>query len=102
MYCYDIPGLVCKLGGSDIVYQSSDWKLFLDSSKTSLKGVLLHNGNKYASVLVAHSVHLKEMYTNLATLLNKINYKEYEWIVCGDMEANKSIGRKSCGNQDSV
>jgi hypothetical protein len=86
VYCCDIPGLVCKLGGSDIVYQSSDWRLFIDSSKTSLKGVLLHNGNKYASVPVAHSVHLKETYTNLATLLNKINYKEYEWIVCGDMK----------------
>lgn len=28
--------------------------------KTSLKGVLLHNGNTYASLPVAHSVHMKE------------------------------------------
>jgi hypothetical protein len=29
VYCCDIPGLVCKLGGSDIVYQSSDWRLLI-------------------------------------------------------------------------
>ena len=43
-----------------IDYNAEEWSLFIDSSKRSLKGVLLNNGNKYASIPVAHSVHLKE------------------------------------------
>ena len=27
-------------------YEPSEWRLFIDSNKTSLKAVLLHNGNK--------------------------------------------------------
>ena len=40
--------------------------------KTSLKAVLLNNGNTYASLPVAHSVHMKESYENLYVVLNKI------------------------------
>jgi hypothetical protein len=35
--------------------------------------VLLHNGNKFASIPVAHSIHLKETYENLQTVLEKLN-----------------------------
>jgi len=57
VYCTDVSGIVQKLG---IDYNAEEWRLFIDSSKRSLKGVLLNNGNKYASIPVAHSVHLKE------------------------------------------
>jgi hypothetical protein len=62
VYCNDIPNLVNML---DVEYKTDEWRLFIDSSKRSLKGVLLHNGNSLASVPVAHSVHLKETYENL-------------------------------------
>lgn len=52
-YCHDINGLMMKLGLS---YDPCQWRLFIDSSKRSLKAVLLHNGNEYASIPVAHSV----------------------------------------------
>ena len=44
--CYytNIPGLFTSLG---LPHNLSDWRLFIDSSKRSLKGVL-HNGNKYS------------------------------------------------------
>jgi hypothetical protein len=67
-------------------YKTDDWRLFIDSSKRSLKRVLLHNGNRLASVPVAHSVHLKETYENLEQLLEKIYYKQYQWMVCGDLK----------------
>ena len=41
-YCTDIHGLLQEIG---IVYSVLDWRLFIDSSKQSLKAVLLHNGN---------------------------------------------------------
>jgi hypothetical protein len=37
-----------------------EWRLFIDSSKVTLKAVLLHNGNKYPSVPLAHVVNMKE------------------------------------------
>jgi hypothetical protein len=55
--------------------------LAIDSSKRSLKVVLLHNGSKYASVPVAHSVHLKESYENLALVLTKLNCEDHGWMM---------------------
>jgi hypothetical protein len=52
-----------------VEYKTGEWRLFIDSSKRSLKVVLLHNGNLLASVPVVHSVHLKETYENLEQLL---------------------------------
>jgi MarR-like DNA-binding transcriptional regulator SgrR of sgrS sRNA len=64
-----------------VEYKTDEWRFFIDSSKRSLKGVLLHNGNRLASVPVAHSVHLKETCENLEQLLEKINYKPHQWMV---------------------
>ena len=55
-YCTNIPGLFTSLG---LANNPSDWRLFIDSSKWSLKGVLLHNRNEYPSSPIAHSVHPK-------------------------------------------
>ena len=70
---------------------AESWRLFIDSSKRSIKAVLLHNGNKYASKPVGHSVHLKETYGNLALILDKLKYKEFEWTVCGDLRVLSMI-----------
>ena len=82
-YCTNIPGLFTSLG---LPHNPSDWCLFIDSSKRSLKGVLLHNGNKYPSIPIAHSVHLKESYDNMELLLEAIKYSEYQWNLCGDIK----------------
>jgi hypothetical protein len=81
-YSY-IPNLINMLG---VEYKTDKWRLFIDSSKRSLKGVLQHNSNHLASVPVVHSVHLKEIYGNLEQLLEKINYKQHQWMVCGDLK----------------
>ena len=64
----------------------TQWRLFIDSSKRSLKGVLLHNGNMFPSIPVAHSVHLKETYASMQLLLTSLNYGEYQWQICGDLK----------------
>ena len=66
-YCLDIFGLFNKFG---IDNNPSDWRLFIDSSDKSLKTVLFHNGNKFPSIRVGHSVHMKEKYENVETLLD--------------------------------
>ena len=51
-YCHDIEELFQILG---IVHIVNKWRLFIDSSKRSLKAVLLHIGNKKPSIPIAHS-----------------------------------------------
>ena len=63
VYCTDISGLLCKMGVRK--YKPNDWRIFIDSSTRSLKCVLLHNGNRYASLPIAHSTKLKEEYDNI-------------------------------------
>ena len=47
VYCVDAKGLIEKLGTA---YNSLDWRLFFGSSKASLKAVLFHYGNLFASI----------------------------------------------------
>ena len=45
VYCDNVPGLLGELGIPS--YNPEGWRLFLDSSKRSLKCVLLHYWNRY-------------------------------------------------------
>ncbi|KYN28033.1 hypothetical protein ALC57_02551 [Trachymyrmex cornetzi] len=84
VYCHDVMGLMDELKKD--VYKAEEWRLFINSSMRSLKAVLLHNTNKYASIPIAHSVTMKEEYKNIEILLNKIQYKEHNWLICGDLK----------------
>lgn len=81
--CFDIVGLMNELG---LTHISTEWRLFIDSSKSSLKAVLLHNGNINPSIPVAYSVLMKETYDNLAAILRAINYDDFKWQICGDLK----------------
>ena len=56
-----------------------DWRLFIDSSKLSLKAVLFHYGNTLPSIPVGHSVHNKESYKNTKIPMVVINYDKFKW-----------------------
>ena len=74
----------CRFSSSNGLYSlygPTEWRLFIYSSKASLKCVLLHNGNRYASIPIDHFVHLKETYENMNMLLMKIKYNEHKWMV---------------------
>jgi hypothetical protein len=43
----------------DHEYNPHQWPLFIDSSNVSLKVVLLHNGNRFPSVPLAHVANVK-------------------------------------------
>ncbi|GFV15382.1 uncharacterized protein TNCV_4834091 [Trichonephila clavipes] len=78
------------------MYEPEERTLFIDSSKRSLKAVLLPNGNRYASVPVGHSVHLKECYENLEFILNKLSYSDDKWTICGDLKViSMLLGQQS-------
>ena len=80
VYCNDISGLLLALGLPS--YNSNDWGLFIDSSKKSLKCVLLHNGNKFGAVPVGHSVILKENYESIAKVISLLRYHDHNWKIC--------------------
>jgi hypothetical protein len=61
VYCNNISNVMDILGHE---HKTTDWRLFIDSSKTSLKVVLLHNGNKFPSVPLVYATKTKETYEN--------------------------------------
>ena len=83
VYCVDVKALIKKLGTA---YNPLDWQLFIDSSKASLKAVLLHNGNLFASILVSHSTQIKECYENMTILLTKLKYDKHGLKICVDIK----------------
>ena len=69
-------GLIDEL---NIEYNPEERRLFIDSSKLSLKAVLLHSGNTKPSIPVA----MKETYENMSVILKAVNYNEDGWEICG-------------------
>ena len=57
---------------------------FLESSKRSLKCVLLHNGNRYGTVPVGYSTVLKEQKDDIRTVMDQLKCHEHGWITCVD------------------
>ena len=58
VFCIDVHHLLLIVGLRE--YKPKEWRLFINSLKRSLKCVLLHNGNKFGSIPIRHSVTLKE------------------------------------------
>ena len=57
VYCHNVYGLLIYMDLPK--YDPSDLKFFIDSFKRSLKCLLQHNSNEYASVPIRHSVQIK-------------------------------------------
>ena len=94
VFCIDIPGLLLKL--SVIEYKPEEWRLFIDSSKRSLKCVLLHNSNMYVPIPIGHSTTLKEKYDAIKTVLQHIKYEHHQWVICVDLKmVNFLLGQQS-------
>jgi len=74
--CTDSDGLKQTL---NINLNPLDWRLFIGSSKLSLKAFPLHNGNTLPSIPVGHSVHNKELYENIKILMEAMNYDKFKW-----------------------
>ena len=79
MFCNDVCSVMEVLDHECI---SDQWHLFIESSKSILKVFLLHNGNKFPSVPLAHAANVKESYESMKLLLGKINYDEFKWTLC--------------------
>jgi len=77
--CKNVDGLMTELGCE---HNPVHWRLFIDSSKASLKAVLLHNGYIKPSIPVGYSILRKETYHTMKILLDLLEYSKYNWKVC--------------------
>ena len=82
-YCNDIFELIHTSVGN---YDPNDWRLFIDSSKKSIKAVLLDIGNILPSVTIAYSTTMKETFQNLQFMLEEIRNSEHNWLICADLK----------------
>ena len=64
-----------KLGNTEC--SPADWRLFIDSSKGTLKCVLPHITNVYGSIPKGHSKSLKEKYDAIKSALQHIKYNDH-------------------------
>ena len=48
--------------------------------------VLLHNGNKFPSVPLAHAANMTESYEIMKLRLGKFKYDEFKWKLYGDLK----------------
>lgn len=71
-YCPNISSLLLKVG---YPAEPEKYRLFIDSSRSSLKVALLHNGNQLETLPVAYSTTMKETRQNFETILQKLNYQ---------------------------
>jgi len=77
--CKDVDGLFKALNKS---HCSDEWRLFIDSSKVSLKAVLLHSGNVLPSIPVAHAFGIKESDDSMKQLPQYNKYDTHKWKIC--------------------
>ena len=61
-------------------------RLFIDSSKRSLKYVLLHNRNIYGCIPIRDSVTMTEEYKNIKLILERLKYGDHQWLFCVDLK----------------
>ena len=91
MYCNDVHGF---LSGMNCVYESSELRLFIDSSMANLTCVLLSNAVKFGSIPIEHSVSMKKSYETMQIVLTKLDYSKHNWVICGDLKVlNMLLGQ---------
>jgi len=83
MFCNDVCSVMEILGHE---FNPDQWRFFIDSSKVTLKLVLIHNGNPFPSVPLARATNKKEIYESMKLLLGKINCDGFKWKLCGELK----------------
>lgn len=82
-YCKDIPRLFEVIAQG---FFADEWRLFIDGAKTSLKAVLLNNGNVKPSIPVAFAIGVKEDNDSMRRILNLIQYTRFNFKIVADLK----------------
>lgn len=83
-FCNNVYFIIETIGHE---YETDEWHLLIDSSKVSLKVVLLQNGNYFPSVPLDHAGNMKESYDNIKLILEKkVGITTSSGIFCGGLK----------------
>ena len=83
VYSNNIAGLIRSMS---LEYDAKERRLFINSSSTSLKAVLQHNGKSFHLSHLGIHVQMKETHNSKDYLLSAVNYQEHKWFICGDLK----------------
>jgi len=84
------------MGYLDISYASSDWCLFIDLSKSSLKAALMYKNNLLPTLPIAYA-NVKEDWSSIRKILELIKYNACTWLVMCDFKVLDLIMGLKCG-----
>lgn len=83
IYCKDVERLFYHLNHP---YKDDEWRLFVDSSKRSLKAVLVHIGNKLPSVPLLYATETTEDLQAMERILRLLDYPAHNWKISADLK----------------
>lgn len=83
-YCHDIASLMLEMNIS--YFDPDEWRIFIDSSKSSLKAVLLYQDSTIKPVPILYAVGKKEDYYTMKWVLDTVYYQKYMWRACCDLK----------------
>lgn len=82
-YCNDIKGI---MNAMNFEYNHEDWRIFIDSSKKSLKAALLYYDNTKNPIPIAYGMNIKESYDSIKLILDSVKYEDHKWRICCDLK----------------
>ena len=84
VYCCAVVELLVEMGVPQ--YDPNDWRFFIDSSKKSLKCVLLHNENLFGALPIGYSVYLKAKHEHMKVVIDFLKYDDHKCVICVDLK----------------
>ena len=83
VYCKYITGLMKTIF---LEYNVTQRRLFIDLSSRSFKAVFLYNLSSFSSILIKHSVQMKETHFSMNHFLSAVKYLEHKTLIYGDLK----------------
>lgn len=76
-------------------------RIFINSSRRSLKYSLLHNSNKHASIPVRYLVNMERSYEDMVVPLERITSKDNNWTISGSLKIILCCWGRQKGTQNA-
>lgn len=83
VFCKDILGLLNELHFDGDI---KNWWIFMDSSSSSLKVVLLHRTSQHPAIPIVYARNIGESYESVKNVCALISYDNLQLQVCGDLK----------------
>lgn len=83
-YCNNIGGLLIEMGVEN--YDADKWRIFIDSSKSSLKAVLLYEDSSIKPLPILYALKRQETYDTMKWVLDTVDYDLHKWRASCDLK----------------